>query len=129
MSIPELQGIEQKQRILSRFVEMRSRWLRAIRLAKGDRRSQISGQTTAQPKTKLRLGSNSSSPPPQKNGILCYILISIYISPSNGNLPGSVTAIKLYNKAVQVSRKNNVKQRNHLLSSEDEFSEHLGSGV
>ncbi len=30
MIITELQGIEQKQRILSRFVEMRSLWLRAI---------------------------------------------------------------------------------------------------
>jgi len=30
MIIPELQGIEQKQRILSRFVEMRSRWLTVI---------------------------------------------------------------------------------------------------
>jgi hypothetical protein len=30
MSIPELQDIEQKQRILSRFVEMRSRWLTVI---------------------------------------------------------------------------------------------------
>lgn len=51
MSITELQSIEQKQRILSSFVEMRSRWLRAIRLAEGDRRSQILGQTTLQPKT------------------------------------------------------------------------------
>ena len=30
MSITELQGIEQKQRILNRFVEMRSRWLTVI---------------------------------------------------------------------------------------------------
>jgi hypothetical protein len=30
MSITELQGIEQKQRVLSRFVEMRSRWLTVI---------------------------------------------------------------------------------------------------
>ena len=30
MIIPELQGIEQKQRILNRFVEMRSRWLTVI---------------------------------------------------------------------------------------------------
>ena len=30
MSIPELQSIEQKQRILNRFVEMRSRWLTVI---------------------------------------------------------------------------------------------------
>ncbi|MEB3192275.1 MAG: hypothetical protein VKL42_18190 [Snowella sp.] len=55
-----------------------------------DRRSHVSGQKTAQPKTELRLGSNSSSPP-KKNGILRYILINIYIPPSNGNLFGSVT--------------------------------------
>ena len=30
MSIPEFQSIEQKQRILNRFVEMRSRWLTVI---------------------------------------------------------------------------------------------------
>ena len=40
--------------------------------------------------------------PPQKNGIICYILTNIYIPPSNSNLPGSVTAIKMYGSPAKI---------------------------
>ena len=69
-----------------------------------DRRSQISGQTTAQPKTKSDLSATVSHPSYYFN-TKSYIFTNLYLPLPNSNLSGSVTAIKLYNKAVQVSRK------------------------